>query len=99
MKVVFLDAASHELRDAVHYLENKQAGLGERFLQQARRAELLIERFPHGGHPLGSHLRRLALTRFRYVLIYRLRDDIAEVIAITHERRHPRYWRLRVKDL
>lgn len=98
MKVVFLDAASRELHDAANYLDGKRAGLGEQFLQQVKKAELIVERFPHGGHPLGPRLRRIALPRFRYVLIYRLRDDIVEVIAISHERRHPRYWRSRLSD-
>jgi plasmid stabilization system protein ParE len=60
---------------------------------------LLIERFPEGGHALGQNLRRLGVTRFRYVLIYRLKDDVAEVIAVAHERRHPRYWRSHLKVL
>lgn len=99
MRVVFTDAAGEELREIAHYLESRRAGLGGRFLDQVSRATLLIERFPQGGHPLGAKFRRLGLTRFRYVVIYRLNDDVAEVVAVAHERRHPRYWRSRLKNL
>lgn len=97
MKVVFVDAANEELHEAANYLESRQAGLGERFLDQVKRAELLISRFPDSGHRLGPRLRRIVARRFHYVLIYRTTDNAVEIIAVAHQRQHPRYWRSRLK--
>ena len=74
----------------------KEIGLGERFLEEVAQVRRLILEYPDAWHSLGPHLRRCHLKRFRYGLIYRVRGDVIEVIAVAHDRQKPAYWRDRL---
>lgn len=96
MKLRFSAAARRELNEAALWLELQEAGLGERFLEEVAQVRRLILEHPDAWHPLGPLLRRCHLKRFRYGLIYRLRGDVIEVIAVAHDRQKPDYWRDRL---
>lgn len=51
---------------------------------------------PSGYAPFEGTTRRILLTRFPYMLIFRERATWVEVIAIAHRRRRPGYWRERL---
>ena len=93
MKLRFAAAARRELNEAAIWLELQETGLGERFLEEVAQAWRLILEYPQAWHPLGLHLRRCHLKRFRYGLIYRVKSDVIEVIAVAHDRQKPGYWR------
>ena len=97
MKLRFSAAARRELNEAALWLELQEAGLGERFLEEIAQARQLILEYPEAWHPLGPLLRRCHLKRFRYGLIYHLRADVIEVIAVAHDRQKPDYWRDRLR--
>ena len=93
MKLRFAEAAQRELNEAALWLELQGAGLGERFLLEVAQARRLILDYPQAWHPLGARLRRCHLKRFRYGLIYRVKEDGIEIIAVAHDRQQPEYWR------
>jgi plasmid stabilization system protein ParE len=97
MKLRFSAAARRELNEAALWLELEEPGLGIRFLEEVAQAQKLILDHPDAWHPLGRHLRRCHLGRFRYGLIYRLKADVVEIIAVAHDRQKPEYWRDRLK--
>ena len=45
----------------------------------------------------GGRVRRFPLQHFPFFLIYRVRDDDMQIVALAHKRRKPNYWRQRVK--
>lgn len=96
MKLRFSAAARRELNEAALWLELQEAGLGERFLEEVAQVRQLILEYPEAWHPLGPTLRRCHLKRFRYGLVYRLKADLIEVIAVSHDRQMPEYWRDRL---
>lgn len=93
MKLRFAAAARRELNEAAIWLELQEPGLGERFLKEVAQARRLILEYPDAWHPLGVRLRRCHLKRFRYGLIYRVKGDLIEVVAVAHDRQRPEYWR------
>lgn len=93
MKLRFAAAARQELNEAAIWLELQEPGLGERFLKEVAQARRLILEYPDAWHPLGVRLRRCHLKRFRYGLIYRVKGDLIEVVAVAHDRQRPEYWR------
>jgi plasmid stabilization system protein ParE len=97
MKLRFSAAARRELNEAALWLELQEGGLGERFLEEVAQARRLILENPEAWHPLGPFLRRCHLKRFRYGLIYRIKADVIEVIAVAHDRQKPGYWRDRLR--
>jgi len=68
----------------------------ERFLDELDRAVDRIGRNPlqYGLHD--SDTRRMALSRFPFVIVFRETDHGVEIIAIVNGRRRPGYWRDRL---
>ncbi len=93
MMVRFAEAARRELDEAAIWLEQQEAGLGERFLSEVAEARQMILAYPNAWQPMGASLRRCHLKRFRYGLIYRIRGEVIEIIAVAHDRQRPEYWR------
>jgi plasmid stabilization system protein ParE len=61
--------------------------------------DVLLE-FPETGSTFSNHgLRRVAVGCFPYQIIYRFYDQTVLLIAVVHERRHPRVWRGRLDSL
>ena len=93
MKALFLPAAEAEHLKQIEYYESKQAGLGARYLAEVLAAlEYICEsphRFPVVRPP---SLRRLALRRFPFAIVFREFADSVQVVAIAHHRRAPDYW-------
>lgn len=57
-----------------------------------------IRERPTHSHFVYQSYRRLNLNRFSHAIIYREYDDVVYVIAVTHEKRHPDYWKYRIAD-
>lgn len=45
--------------------------------------------------PVKSGVRRYVLRRFPFLIVYRVLESQVEVIAVTHARRRPGYWKSR----
>lgn len=95
MEVEYHPAARGELRRAARHYEGEPAGLGLAFLAAVRDAEAVLSVHPELGTPLGEANRRHLIRGFPYGLIYRLDEVRIHVLAVTHARRHPDYWRVR----
>lgn len=93
MRLYFSGAARDELDEAFVFLEQQQNGLGYRFTADVDEALSRIRNQPLAWHPLGKNLRRCHLKHFRYGVIYHIRGEQAEILAIAHDSRRPGYWR------
>ena len=92
------EAALDELLTEVGYLELRAKGLGRRFLEEVRRAERLIARFPGAGEEVRPGIRKRLLRQFRYSLIYSVEPEEPLILAIAHHSRRPGYWIGRVSS-
>lgn len=95
MKVRFLEAAQHELDEAVEYYNAEVPELGQAFLLETLAALERIRQFPNGWHPLSPNTRRCRLRRFPYGVIYAATADEIIVLALAHLHREPGFWRQR----
>jgi len=94
-------AAEAEFRDSIRWYEGQVAGLGDRLWFEIQAAINLIARYPEIGEMvqrLRTHqtVRRLRLSHFPFLLVYREFDEHVEVIALAHTSRRPKYWRSRL---
>jgi toxin ParE1/3/4 len=91
----FHPLAESELLDAARYYEARSRGLGHSFLAAVRRAIEQIQAFPESSPVVRRGLRRNALRRFPYSLIYIYEAELGEVkvIAVMHQKRRPSYWK------
>jgi plasmid stabilization system protein ParE len=94
VRLLFHPAAREEFVAAAEYYDAAAPGLGGRFLVAVRRATELALAHPEAGAPRGSAgVRRVLVSGFPYDVVYRVRDDGLEVLAVAHQRRRPGYWR------
>ncbi len=101
--IELLQAAEEELLDAINRYEDKQDGLGARFLSEVERASNRLEDWPHIGPPwtyseVPEGVRRLSLQTFPYHLVY-VEDPRLVIVAVAHMKRRPGYWRTRLRQL
>lgn len=92
-KLSFNRVAERELAMAVAYYDKESPGLGDRFLDEVWYALALVRRHPEAAPKVSGPFRRFVLPQFPYYIIYRLIGNRLRVMAIAHQKRHPRYWR------
>src|SRR4051812_41976137 len=94
MKLEFHPEAAAELVAAAQYYDAAAPGLGSRFALAVRRATDFALAHPGGGAPRGvADARRIVVHGFPYEVVYRVRGELLEVMAVAHLRRRPGYWR------
>jgi plasmid stabilization system protein ParE len=97
VRVEFHPEARDEFVAAAEYYDAAVPGLGSRFLLAVRRALDLALTHPEAGSPRGAHARRVLVSGFPYDLVYRVRSEAVDVLAIAHQHRRPGYWRARLR--
>lgn len=89
----FHPIANQELDEAAVYHEEQSPGLGQRLYDEF---ETLMERlvqYPESGKKIDDQVRRAALRIFTYNVFYSNRGDRIYVVAFSHKRRDPDYWK------
>jgi plasmid stabilization system protein ParE len=98
MRVVLHPEAFAELEAAFYWYEGKAVNLGQEFLEEVDWGVAAIRespmRWPLYREEFG--VRRFLMHRFPFAIVYRVINDEIEVVAITHLRRRPGYWRNRL---
>ncbi len=93
MNIEFHPTAEAEHLESIAYYESTQQGLGalylaefEAILNQVCSAPQIypIEKKPN--------IRRVRLKRFPFTVLYRLKKESIQILAVAHNRRRPDYW-------
>jgi toxin ParE1/3/4 len=97
VKIRTLSAAEDELVEGALWYEDRQDGLGERFIDEYQDAILRILSGPASYARLETtrsrrNLRRCFLQRFPYYVAYELFTDEIVILAVAHTKRRPNYW-------
>ena len=86
---------------AARWYESHRSGLGVEFLEAVDEAVTRITEMPRMGSPVpgvaDAAIRRRAVRRFPYHVIYLELRDRLQVLAVAHDRRRPGYWAGRVR--
>lgn len=93
--VVFHVDATAEMQAAAAYYEEQTGGLGEDFLDEIEHCLHRIEQFPQLWSIYDGEFRRCLLRRFPCGLIYRHARRRIFIIAVSHLKQEPGYWRNR----
>ena len=80
---------------AAAFYNDKQPGLAQRFLDDLEEALHRIQRNPQACRQVEAAIRKCRVAHFPYGIIYRVRSDLIEIIAVMHLRRSPGYWKQR----
>jgi plasmid stabilization system protein ParE len=96
VKRIIEPAAEAETNEAAAYYEAQREGLGQEFLREVTRTlDIASENPLLYARVHRKPLRKAPVSRFPYVIYYRIETDHLRIIAILHGRRHPRTWRRR----
>ena len=87
--------AEEELFEAALYYEGKEAGLGLDFESEVSRSFEVISNSPRLWGKRYKNYRRYLLNRFPFEIWYEDIDEFVRVLAISHQKRRPYYWRER----
>ena len=93
----FHPEAAAEFEEASAFYEVRMVGLGKSFAAEVERAVSHIREFPDAGSPGGISIRGALIPRFPYSLVYRVVGDAVQIVAVSHHRRRPGYWRHRTE--
>src|SRR5688500_275212 len=95
-----LRVAEEDALQAALWYDDREAGLGDDFLDQVDAAVQSLSENAMLHRVRFADVRRAPVARFKYYGVYYLiRDQEVWVLAVFHGRRHPRWLELRRKDL
>jgi toxin ParE2 len=91
------EAAEKELLEGAKWYEDRQAGLGDQFLNEYEAAILRILAAPLSYAKVETvrtrrTIRRSLFKRFPYYIAYEALGDQIRVLAVAHGKRRPNYW-------
>jgi plasmid stabilization system protein ParE len=96
VRVVLTARAEADVDEASNWYEQRNVGLGSKFLAQVSEALLRVTDNPELYPEVHNGVRRAPVRRFPYGVFYRTRGDRLEVIAVFHDRRSPSRWERRI---
>lgn len=89
--------AKPELDEALAFYESKQPGLSFEFLDEVERAIRRIVESPNTLPVYDGDVRYCRTHRFPYIILYRIRGEEVEIIAVKHDSRREDYWKDRLR--
>ena len=96
MKTVrFHPEAEAEMIDAAVWYESQQATLGKRFVTTVQDALNRIELNPELYPIVENDVRRCMTNTFPFGVLFRVRSDMLQIMAVMHLHRKPDYWKNR----
>ena len=95
MKLRWHAEARTEVDIAAAFYAEKQTGLAQRFLDDLENALRRVQRHPLAYRQVEGDIRRCRVPHFPYGVIYRVRADHIEIVAVMHLRKSPGYWKQR----
>lgn len=89
--------AAREIDEAAMWYKSRQLGLGDDFITEFEDLLLQIRLRPSSfprllDVPRDLGVRRAAMMRFPYALLFQDLEDHIRIIAVAHLRRRPGYW-------
>ena len=102
-RVHFEDEAEAEYRQAGVWYESRRERLGTEFFDEVDATIRQILDLPRMGAPVPRvphdlSVRRLAVRRFPYHVVYLEMAEELRILAVAHDRRRPGYWRQRLRS-
>lgn len=98
MRFSFHPLARADLIRAVEYYEKCEPGLGLAFMEEVHAAVIRLTMNPRGWSPFTVRTRRCRAKRFPFSIVYRIKGDHREIVAVANSRRRPDYWTGRLNE-
>jgi len=90
--VVFHPETAREIQGAFDWYQKRDESSARAFALEIDIAVERIAASPTRWPKLAEGIRRYLLKRFPFSMIYRIKGDEIQIIAVAHARRRPGYW-------
>ena len=90
--VRLLNAAASEARSVAEWYDEREWGVGDRFLSALQQTLDSIAILPESFEPAQRLYRRATVTGFPYSVYFRELNDEIGVHCVVHNARHPNVW-------
>lgn len=98
MRVILDPEARLELVEAVEWLSERSTARAMAFRTAYAKVVQRIVEHPEQFPQVEPGVYRALVRRFRYSVLFALREDHALVLAVMHQHRRPGYWRDRLRE-
>lgn len=89
--VVHADAEI-EILEALAWYAERSALAARAFVQELMSMVVLADRSPETWPRSFGNTRRIVFPHFPFDLVFRMRGETLEIVAVAHQRRRPFYW-------
>ena len=96
LQIVFRAEAQTEFDEAFDWYEQQQAGLGVDFLACVAEVLERIESLPEAYEVVFEGVRRAVVSKFPYLILYKVESNWVVVLAVFHSKRDPQVWQDRI---
>lgn len=96
--ILFRPEAQAEFDEAFDWYESIRPGAGDLFESQVLATLLRISRFPRIHAAVYGDVRRAAIQKYPYSILYLPRERFIRIVAVFHNKRDPNIWRKRTDD-
>ena len=91
-RVVFHPNAEEETLHAVEWYAERSAIAARAFIDELNRTVRLAADLPEAWPGSFGGTRRIVFPTFPFNLVFRVKDEVIEIVAVAHQRRRPSYW-------
>ncbi len=94
-RLIIKPLAEQDIKDAAHWYNERNEGLGNDFLLALEAALNVIQRNPNQYQFIYKEVKRAFTTRFPYGIYFITHGNVIYVLGVVHTSRNPRLWRKR----
>lgn len=94
-RLVLRPEVSNDIRSAAFWYDERQVGLGRRFLAEVDHVFERVTENPAQFPRIEDHVRRALLRKYPYAVYFVFDRDQVTILAVLHCRRDPSGWRTR----
>lgn len=91
-KVILHPDAEAEILGALDWYAERSALAGRAFVQELTSMVVLASRSPEVWPMSLGDARRIVFPRYPFDLVFRVKGEVVEIVALSHHRRRPFYW-------
>jgi len=94
-QIILHSEAEAEILQALAWYQERSGLAARAFVQELSHIMRLAAQTPHAWPTSFGKTKRLVFPRFPFDLVFRMREEAIEIVAVAHHRRRPFYWRHR----
>ena len=94
-RIILHSEAEDDIFQALAWYQERSRLAARAFVQELTHVVRLAARSPRAWPIVVGDTRRVVFPRFPFDLVFRMRGEAIEIVALGHHRRRPEYWRNR----